>query len=519
MLIRTVCCASLLGLSVSHAQEAPERKLYIREFRLLSVREVPALDVQEAVYPFLGPARTLEDIENARLAVERLYHARGFEAASVEIPAQRGRGGVIVLKVHEGRIGKLRVTGARYFSPEDIKRHAHSLGEGVAINFNDVNRDIVALNQLADRRVTPKLKAGEVPGTVDVDLEVKDTFPLHGSLELNNRYSMDTSPLRLNASLSYGNLWQRGHTIGASLQVSPEKQDEVQVFSGFYLMRYPSWGNVSLLLQGSKQDSNVSTLGSVAVAGKGETLGARLILALPPLKGFVHNVSFGIDYKHYNNGVTMAGELSEAPLTYYPFALSYNAMRVDDGGMMEFNANLIWSIRDFGSRANKYELNRSGSDGNFIYLRADASRNQKLPYGFELHGKVQGQLAGQPLVSNEQYGGGGLGTVRGYLEAEVVGDNAAFGSLELRSPELLGWLPWKGNSLQLYLFGEGGVVSLHNPLPEQQSRFELASVGIGARIQIYDYLNGSLDAAIPLTDQVETRSGHPFLTFRVWADF
>ncbi len=71
-------------------------------------------------------------------------------------------------------------------------------------NFNDVAREIVSLNQMADRRVTPTLKPGVESGTMDVDLNVKDTFPLHGSLESNNRYSANTTPLRLNGSLDAG---------------------------------------------------------------------------------------------------------------------------------------------------------------------------------------------------------------------------------------------------------------------------------------------------------------------------
>ena len=48
---------------------------------------------------------------------------------------------------------------------------------------------------------SPELKPGVEPGTVDIDLNVKDKLPLHGSVELNNRYSADTTKLRLNANL------------------------------------------------------------------------------------------------------------------------------------------------------------------------------------------------------------------------------------------------------------------------------------------------------------------------------
>ncbi len=99
------------------------------------------------------------------------------------------------------------------------------MSEGKVPNFTDVTRDVVALNKLADLRVTPALQPGVEPGTVDIDLNVKDTLPLHGAVELNNRYSADTTPLRLNGSISYNNLWQAGHTINASFQVAPERPD------------------------------------------------------------------------------------------------------------------------------------------------------------------------------------------------------------------------------------------------------------------------------------------------------
>jgi hypothetical protein len=56
-------------------------------------------------------------------------------------------------------------------------------------------------------------------------------------------------------------------------------------------------------------------------------------------------------------------------------------------------------------------------------------------------------------------------------------------------------------------------------LPEQTSRFELASYGIGTRIQLFDHLNGSVDAGLPLISQGTTSVNEVLLTFRVWGDF
>ncbi len=90
-------------------------------------------------------------------------------------------------------------------------------------NVTQLQHDIVTLNQRPDRSVTPVLKAGIAPDTVDVDLQVTDTLPLHGSLELNNAYSQATKPLRLLATLSYDDLWQRGDSATVSYQIAPER--------------------------------------------------------------------------------------------------------------------------------------------------------------------------------------------------------------------------------------------------------------------------------------------------------
>lgn len=495
------------------------RPIYIRQYRVVGPKVLSAAEVENAVYPFLGPGRTAEDVEQARAALEKVYQSKGYQAAAVQVPPQQGRGGIIYLRVTEGEIGKIRVNGARYFLPADIKAKARSLAEGRALNFNDLTRDIVALNQLPDRQVTPSLKPGEVPGTVDVDLNVKDKFPLHGNVELNNRYSADTKPLRLSASLNYNNLWQLGHSIGGSFQISPEDLEQVKVFTGYYIFRFPTIEGFSLMLQGTKQNSNVNTLGSAAVAGRGEVLGARAIFTLQTGKDFYHSINFGFDYKRFDDQVTLAGITTPSPITYYPLSANYSATWAPKGSTTELNVGATFGIRGVGSRSSQYNNNRYRSDANFIYLRGDLAHTHDLPGGFELFAKVQGQISDQPLLNSEQFAGGGLGSARGYLEAEVLGDNAIFGTVELRSPSLLGWLPGRGNEWRIYLFGDAGTLTIHDPLPEQDSSFRLASFGIGSRLQLLDHLNGSVDIAIPTIPQGRTEDRDPFVTFRVWSDF
>ncbi len=63
------------------------------------------------------------------------------------------------------------------------------------------------------------------------------------------------------------------------------------------------------------------------------------------------------------------------------------------------------------------------------------------------------------------------------------------------------------------------MVTVIDALPQQQQEFTLASLGFGAKVKMFDYLNGSLDLGIPLIGQPPAKPWNPLLVFRVWAEF
>ena len=388
--------------------------LYIKEYRVEGAKHLPKEDVERAVYPYLGPGRSAQDAEQARAALEKAYRDHGFQTVTVQLPSQDARGGVIVLQVAEMTVGRLRVKGARYFLPSEIKKSAPSLQEGEVVDFNRVTQDVLALNRQSDLRVTPSLRPGVEPNTVDIDLDVKDTCPLHGNLEFNNRYSADTTPTRLNGAIRYDNLWQLGHSAGFSFQVAPEDVGEVKVFSGYYIARFAQLPCLSFMLQGTKQDSNVSTLGGSATAGKGEFFGPHFIVTLPNGKDFYHSINFGIDYKHYDNSVVAGGAEVVTPVSYYPICASYGATWMKPGAVTEFNGAVNFHFRGMGSGPDQFDSSLYEAQGDYIYIKGDLAHTHDLPWGFQAYGKVQGQISDQPLLNSEQFCAGGLSTVRGY---------------------------------------------------------------------------------------------------------
>lgn len=507
------------GIEATSPAASGEPVYYIQEYRVQGSKNIPPLAVEEAVYPYLGRGRTAADVENARAALEKAYHDRGFQTVVVEVPPQDVAEGVVFLKVMENPVGRLRVRGTRFFTPGAIKARAPELAEGTVLNFGDVNKAIMRLNQLRDLRVTPEVKAGVEPGTVDVDLIVKDTLPLHGSIELNNRYSAGTTKLRLNGSIGYENLWQAGHAAGFSFQVAPEKPSDATVYSAYYLARFRELDWLSLLLQGTKQDSDVSTLGGVAVAGRGKSIGLRILAALPGSEKFFHSLSGGVDWKRFDENVEVDGETMATPIEYFPLSVNYGASSATAEHSTDLMLGVHFALRGLGSDRFEFDAKRYNATGGYLYLRGDLSHTHELPGGFQAFAKVQGQASADNLINNEQYSGGGFGTVRGYLESTALGDNALLGTLELRSPSFIGRGDNKRNEWRVYGFLDSGHLTLNDPLPEQEDVFDLLSIGLGSRFKVVNHFQGELDLGYPLRGLSDTDRGDWLLSFRLWAEF
>ena len=297
------------------------------------------------------------------------------------------------------------------------------------------------------------------------------------------------------------------------------------MFSGYYLARFvhPDW--LDLMVQGTKQDSNVSTLGTTAVAGRGETAGVRAMFALPAEKDFTQSASVGADYKHFDQKVALpasgTGAATEivTPITYYPLSLNYGATWQGKPATTEVNVGLVFSVRGLGSDSAQFGNNRYNADGNFLIFRGDLSHTHDLPHGLQVFGKLQGQIADQPLLSGEQASGGGVGTARGYLEAEQVGDNSLFGTLELRSPSLLNSIAGKKGELRVFAFTDAGWLKVNEPLPGQKNHFDFFSAGLGGSVRLLDHFEGSIIAALPLLTEGQTQANSLRILFRGALDY
>lgn len=478
--------------------------------------------LERTVYRFLGPKKSIDNVEAARTALEELYHSKGYQTVAVDIPEQDVKNGVVYLNVTEGTISKLRVKDSRYFAQGAIKAAVPELAEGTVPNFNKMQEQLAQLGaENPDRQITPILRAGETPGTLEVDLKVKDELPLHGKLELNGRNTSTTSRLRLVSSLRYDNLWQKMHSASVMYQVSPEDNQEVDVWAGTYAMPlFDSDTRLAFYTVSSSSKAQIASAGALAVVGIGEIYGLRLVKPLKPLDDYYHSLTLGADYKDFKEDLQLIGsDKIKTPISYLPFMAQYSGSVSGKGSETTFDLGLHFAVRGLGNDPAEFELKRYKAKANYAFVTGELKHQQNLPLDMELVARAAGQAADSPLISNEQFSMGGVDSVRGYFETQSLADDAVFGSLELHSPHL-GPSDWDDlNQLKLLAFFDAAKGWIKDPLPDTSKGDFLASAGLGMRFKVWKHLSGLLDVGVPLNAQDPVKGGDPRLHFNIATDF
>jgi len=473
-----------------------------------SVLGAPAIEA--AIEPHLGPAKGMAGVEAARTSLEAAYQKAGYLTVLVDVPEQRIEAGLVRLVVIEGKVGGLYVTGSRYHDQGFIRSRVTELAAGSVPDFNRVQAQLGSVNRGEDRRVQPVLKPGRLPGTVDVDLQVADSLPLSGTLEVNNQHSYGTDTLRTSASLRYDNLFQLDHTLSLTLLTAPMKPEQSRVLVANYSIPEGEADNWTLSLTVS--DSDVETLGGTQVLGNGTTLGMRRAIAIGRRGVTSGALTLGADLKLLKERTVFgAGEIS-TPLRYLPFQLGYNDQWSEGSLRLQWNASLTAAMKALLRRdvdcplangdsapQDQFSCKRQGGDGSFLVGRFDLRASHGLDLGAGLgsvSARLGGQVAARPLVSPEQYSIGGAETVRGYFESAASGDHALLASLEWRTFNLASALGTAWRDATPLLFVDAGRVWTLDPAAGQSPRLSLAGAGFGLRVAGGEAGAGSAEGAI-----------------------
>lgn len=505
-------------------QPAAQNTFDLLELRIKGNTVLGKDEIERTIYPFLGRRKSINTVEEARIALENVFHGKGYQTVMVDIPEQKVENGIVYLQVNEGKVDRLRVKGSRYFSLDHIKEQVPALAEGSVPNMPQVQQQLAALaKESPDRTVTPVLRAGDTPGTLDVDLNVKDELPLHAKFEINGRNTYSTDRVRMLGTIRYDNLWQALHSASLMYQVAPENANQVEVVVGSYVLPVIDQEKRLAMFVVNSSSNTVANAGSMAVVGTGQIYGLRFVDPLPAtIKNYFHTFTAGITYKDFQqnlNGTTVTALFRQTPVSYLPFMIGYNGTLRMDGSSLGFNLEADFSLRGVGNTEAQFSNSRYGAKSDFAYLRGGLDYHHDLPYGMEVRTVFNGQAADMPLIPNEQFSLGGMQSVRGYYETQVLADSGVQSSLELYSPNvrMADWADY--NKLRFLTFFDVGKGWNQQALSGSPSAYELASAGTGFRMNLWRSLTANFDVAVPFVAQTRVESGNPRIHFQVISEF
>ena len=196
------------------------------------------------------------DIENFRQQLLKDLQEDGYVFATVSVYKHSLKLGFLKFRVHVGEKGKVTVVGNRWNSAEQILE-ATSWKTGEHFNYRELYNNIFDINTKPDVRINTRL----IPNvdehgkrTVDVELNVIDRLPIHGSFNLSNTGVDETGDFRLRTTLQHGNLTHRNDSLSIQWLTDPQELQDINSFSGSYNLSLGDYSNLTLYGGWSKSD-------------------------------------------------------------------------------------------------------------------------------------------------------------------------------------------------------------------------------------------------------------------------
>lgn len=476
----------------------------VSEFTLSGVVIEGATAIEPARFaplyePLLATRIGSKEVSEILARITALYQEEGYFLTRAVVPEQQIVAGVLRVRVIEGHIARVVVSGDERRRGL-LERYAEPILRERPARLDSVERALLLMSDLPGISVTPRLSLiREETGEYELGVEAA-TKTFDAAAQLDNRGTPDVGRLQGFVSGGVNNALGIGESVQAGYVTVPNQPKELQ------------YGTLSATVPVGNAGTSVSALGAYgAVDPSGSKAALESDIRIAQFVGRVTHpllrsreqsvwISGAFDVRNFRETQFDNTVVSDRLRTLRASA-TYGLIDKLDGEnqlKLEVSHGLdALGASDEGSAT----LSRADGRADFTKVTGSAIRVQKLTDRIGVQLGVGGQWSADPLLSYEEFSLGGEQFGRAYDYSEVSGEHGIAASGELRYGAATPW-KWIGE-YQVYGFYDAGAV--WNDAPGGgSSRDSLTSAGGGLRLKVLDHMRTTFEAAKPLTRTVAT---------------
>ena len=454
---------------------APSPVFTIKGFKVTGENPLGDGETSQVLAPFLRADATIETLQKATAALETALRQKGFGLHRVSLPPQEV-GDIVSLTIVRFTVSKVHIEGREIYDEGNVRRTLPELKEGESPNFRTLAIQTAIANENPNKQVQVGLRESDEPDKIDATITVKEARPWTFAASLSNAGSEASGRDRLTLSGGHTNLFNRDHQFVGAYTTSLERVKDVKQLGLSY--KVPLYAQGGVIGASFTRSDVVGNFGTFTSTGAGHTLGVNYTLYLPPEGGRRSYVTFGLDDKVFDATV-ISGTVVGVDRRSRPVSLGYTARTESDASVWGYNVDL--AVNTGSGRNNDLASYQSEEP-----IRIDTVHWKAVHGGLHYtaplattwlwSARAQFQYSPDVLISGEQFGIGGLGSVRGTnIDRPMTGDKGVVGSLEVTTPELT-------TGLRLLGFLDAGWLGNNKAdRADKPSSDHLASVGLGLR--------------------------------------
>lgn len=415
---------------------------------------------------------------------------QGFPFARTTLINDGQIGGIIEIRVDEGRIDAVRIDG---YQNSRARKLLDTLAGGNATQ-HDVERQIGLVKDLpAVRFRGARLEQEGERSVLVVRLAKREN---HVRIEADN-YGSDTyGPIRARAAYTGRAVFDPSDEVELSVRTNPLDPQEFQYFSGHYDAQ---------LAPGGLRGRVSMAFGDSVPGGQFEgsdIAGNSIRLEIAASQPLIRRDDVLVDLETDIAALRIRQEDLGAMLrddTLVTATLGLFAQVNPGDSRVRARMTYVRGLDLLGAtRLGDPLASRSDGDGVFSALHFWADAGIPIVDDIAAYVAVRGQIADRPLLSSEEFALGGAYRLRGYDFREVSGDSGVHAHAELRYTVPRGATPF--DYLQLYGFVEAGEVWDIAASGSEGSLFS-AGPGLRARLGRFDF---EVEGGFPLGGTGET---------------